>query len=54
MYVCMYIYIDAYVYVFFLPIIQQVKARAILCPHQPPIRSDNTVSVAQGGTGATK
>ena len=32
-------------------IIQRVKARAILCPHQPPSRGDNTVSVAQGGTG---
>ena len=34
-----------------------MKARAILCPHQPPIRGDNTVSLAQGGTvtpGATK
>ena len=34
-----------------------MKARAIPCSHQPPIRSDNTVSVAQGGTatpGATK
>ena len=34
-----------------------VKARAIPCPHQPPTRGDNTVSVAQGGTaipGATK
>ena len=32
-------------------------ARAIPCPHQPPTRGDNTVSVAQGGTatpGATK
>ena len=27
-----------------------MKARAITCPHQPPTRSDNTVSVAQGGT----
>ena len=38
-------------------IIQRVKARAIPCPHQPPTRGDNTVSVAQGGTanpGATK
>ena len=37
--------------------IQRVKARAIPCPHQPPTRGDNTVSVAQGGTatpGATK
>ena len=36
-----------------------MKARAIPCPHQPPSRSDNTVSVAKGGTatatpGATK
>ena len=34
-----------------------MKARAIPCPHQPPSRGDNTVSVAQGGTatpGATK
>ena len=49
-----YIYIYIYIYVF---IIQRVKARAIPCPHQPPIRGDNTVSVAQGGTatpGATK
>ena len=38
-------------------IIQHVKARVIPCPHQPPTRGDNTVSVAQGGTatpGATK
>ena len=27
-----------------------MKARAILCPHQPPTRGDYTVSVAQGGT----
>ena len=27
-----------------------MKARAILCPYQPPTRGDNTVSVAQGGT----
>ena len=36
---------------------QRVRARAILCLHQPPTRGDNTVSVAQGGTatpGATK
>ena len=42
-------------YIFF--IMQRVKARAILCPHQPPTRGDNTVWVAQGGTaapGATK
>ena len=34
-----------------------MKARAITCPHQPPSRGDNTVSVAQDGTaipGATK
>ena len=34
-----------------------MKARAVPCPHQPPTRGDNTVSVAQGGTatlGATK
>ena len=38
-------------------IIQRMKARAISCPHQPPSRGDNAVSVAQGGTatpGATK
>ena len=41
----------------FFFIIQRLKARAIPCPHQPPTRGDNTVSVAQGGTvtpGATK
>ena len=41
----------------FIFIIQRVKARAISCPHQPEIRSDNTVSVTQGGTatpGSTK
>ena len=45
-----------YLYISFF-IIQCVKARAIPCPLQPPTRSDNTVSVAQGGTatpGATK
>ena len=31
-------------------IIQRVKARAILCPHQPPTKGDNTVSVVQGDT----
>ena len=34
-----------------------MKARAIPCPHQPPTRGDNTISVAQGGTaipGTTK
>ena len=43
--------------IFFFFIIQRVKARAIPCPHQPPTRGDNTVSVAQGGIatpGATK
>ena len=35
---------------FFFCIIQRVKARVIPCPHQPPTRSDNTVSVAQDGT----
>ena len=47
-------HIYIYIYIF---IIQRVKARAIPCPHQPPSRCDNTVSVAQGGTatpGATK
>ena len=37
--------------------IQRVKARAIPCPHQPPSRGDNIVSVGQGGTatpGPTK
>ena len=41
----------------FFFIIQRVKARAIPCPHQPPSRGNNTVSVAQGRTatpGATK
>ena len=34
-----------------------MKACAIPCPHQPPTRDDNTVSVAQGSTatpGTTK
>ena len=42
---------------FFFFIIQCVKTWAISCPHQLPTRSDNAVSVAQGGTatpGATK
>ena len=42
-----------YIYIF----IRRVKARATPCPHQPPTRRDNTVSVTQGGTaipGATK
>ena len=46
-----------FLYVFFFFIIKRVKARAIPCPHQPPSRGDNIVSVAQGGTatpGATK
>ena len=46
-----------FVYLNFFFIIHRVKARAIPCPHQPPTRDDNTVSVAQGGTatpGATK
>ena len=41
----------------FFFIIQRVKARAIPCPHQPPTRSDNTVSVDQSGSaipGATE
>ena len=48
--------IDIYVFFVFF-IIQRVKARAIPCPHQPPTRGDNTVSVSHGGTatcGATK
>ena len=53
-YIYKYIYLHIYTYFF---IIQRVKATAIPCPHQPPTRGDNTVSVAQGGTvtpGATK
>ena len=41
----------------FFFVIQRVKVRAIPCPHQPPTRGDNTISVAQGGSatpGATK
>ena len=41
----------------FFFIIQCVKVHVVPCPHQPPTRSDNTVSVAQGSTatpGATK
>ena len=30
-----------------------MKACAIPCPHQPPSRGDNTVSVAQGGTATS-
>ena len=41
------VYIYIYIYIF---IIQRVKTRAIPCPHQPPARVDNTVSVARGGT----
>ena len=51
-----YIYIHEKIINFFF-IIQRVKARGIPCPHQPPTRGDNTVSVTQGGTatpGATK
>ena len=45
-----------YIYILFF-IIERLKARAIPCPHQPPSKGDNTVSVAQGGTatpGVTK
>ena len=51
--VCVYIYI----FIFIFSSYKSVKTRAISCPHQPPARGDNTVSVAQGGTatpGATK
>ena len=41
-----YIYIYILVCIYFFFIIQRVKARAIPCPHQPPSRCDNTVSVA--------
>ena len=44
-------------YIFSFFILQHVKAQAISCPHQPPTRGVNTVSVAQGGTatpGTTK
>ena len=47
--------INSFIDIFF--IIQNVKARAIPCPHQPLTRTDNKVSVAQSGTatpGATK
>ena len=40
-----------YMYIFFF-IIQRVKARVIPWRHQPPTRSDNTVSVPQGGTAS--
>ena len=59
-YIYIYIYVHIYIYIYihiFFFIIQRVEARAIPCPHQPPTRGDNTVSVAQGGTatpGATK
>ena len=44
-----------YIFFFFLFfIIQRVKARAILCLHQPPTRGDNTVSVAQGSTATPR
>ena len=39
---------DDYIYICIF-IIQRVKARAILCPNQPPTKVI-TVSVAQGGT----
>ena len=48
---------NIYIYIYIYFIIQCVKAHAIPCPHQPPTRGDNTISVAQGGTatpGATK
>ena len=51
-----YLSIYLSIYLSFL-IIQRVKARVIPCPHQPPTRGDNTVSVAHGGIatpGATK
>ena len=38
------LYIYIYIYIF------KVKASVIPCPHQPPTKGDNTVSVAQGGT----
>ena len=44
--------ISPYIYIY-IYIIQHVKARAIPCPHQPPTRGDNTVSVAQGGTATS-
>ena len=53
----MNVYTCIHTFNFFFFIIQCVKACAIPCPHQPPTRSDNTVSVAQGGTdtpGTTK
>ena len=59
-YVCIYIYMYMFVYIYtclYFFSSYNVKARAIPCPHQPPSRGDNTVSVAQGGTailGATK
>ena len=54
-YIYIYIYMKIiptyiYIYVGIIFIIQRVKALAIPCPHQPPTRGDNTVSVAQGGT----
>ena len=57
LYIYAYVLYVYYIYYFSFFIIQRVKARAIPCAHQPPIRSDNTVLVAQGGTstpGATK
>ena len=48
--VCVFLYVYFYIWEDIFFIIQRVKARAIPCPQQPPARSDNTVSVAQGGT----
>ena len=55
LWVYIYIYIHTYIHLIF--IIQRVKACSIPCPHQPPTRGDNTVSIAQDGTatpGTTK
>ena len=57
--VCVYKYVRMYLYACIRLKIssKRVKARAIPCPHQPPVRDDSTVSVAQGGIatpGATK
>ena len=54
--ICMHAHIHPYTYNFFFHH-RSVKARAIACPHQPPTRGDNAVSLAQGSTitpGATK
>ena len=50
----LYIYIYIYIYISFFFIIQYVKAHAMPCPHPPPTRGDNTVSVAQGGTATPR